>query len=73
MCLYLVERKLALQQMMDKKNTFLVKIFSRFCPVFTLDKLCFWLIEDCPVSDKIFKIMANYPHLLSIADNRRCV
>ena len=63
---------MALQQMMDKKNI-LVKIFSRFCPVFTRTNCVFGSFEDCPVSDKIFKIMANYSHLLSIAVDRRCV
>ena len=56
-------RMMALQKMIDKKNTY--RLFSPFFPVLTRrGKLCLWRLDDCPVSNKICKITTNHSHLL---------
>ena len=52
----LMERIMALQQMIDKKNTFLFIWLSLSVP---------------PVWDKTFKIAINHLYLLSVADDRK--
>ena len=49
-------RIMALQQMIDKKNTFLFILLSLSVP---------------PVWDKTFKIATNHLYLLSVADDRK--
>ena len=56
-----------------QEKTFSLKYLVDFVQFLPWTNCVFGSFEDCPVSDKIFKIMANYLHLLSIADDRRCV
>lgn len=62
---------MALQQMIDEKNTFL--FVSRICPVFTRANFVLGTFEDCPVWDKVCKIATNYHHLLSVGYDRKFV
>ena len=56
-----------------QEKTFSLKYLVNFVQFLPWTNFVFGSFEDCPVSDKIFKIMANYSLLLSIADDRRCV
>ena len=63
---------MALQQMIDKKNTFLFIwwILSSFLPRTNVVHSAF---EDCPLWDKVCKIATNHPHLFSVGDDRKFV
>ena len=63
----LMERMMALQQMICKKNTV---DFVQFLRGANFIKSVF---EDCPVWGKICKIATNHPHLLSVGDDREIV
>ena len=56
-----------------QEKTFSLKYLVDFVQFLPWTNCVFGSFEDCPVSDKIIKIMANYSYLLSIADDRRCV
>ena len=68
-CFYLTDRNMEqivdLQRMIDKKKT-RFRLFIWVRPVLPETKFVRGALEDCPVWDKICKIVTNHPHSLSV-------